>query len=284
MSEKSFFEVPSKAHDPHILKRVAMRATDVIVNTAPKAGTTWMCQLLHQLRTGGDEDFASIYDVVPWLEFPGWPELPTEERLARFEALPDPRVFKAHLPYKYTPGTGRAKHVIVTRDPRDCAISAYHHIRTMTDEFLVHLGGTRPEAFDPWFDRWIQGPWFDHLASWWPHRDDEHVLLLRFADLKMDLSAVVDRLVRFLDWDVSARARAEAERLASFDWMKANGDRFKRFSTDGPLAWKPEGFIRKGIVGEHRATLSDEQERRVLQAAAERLDPACVAFLELTQL
>ena len=59
---------PSPLHDPHILANFIARPSDVLITTPPKAGTTWMQQILHQLRTGGDTTFASIDDVVPWLE------------------------------------------------------------------------------------------------------------------------------------------------------------------------------------------------------------------------
>ena len=44
------------------------RSTDVIIATPPKCGTTWMQQIVHQLRTGGDMDFDSIHEEIPWLE------------------------------------------------------------------------------------------------------------------------------------------------------------------------------------------------------------------------
>ena len=44
----------------------APRASDVFVVTYPKCGTTWMTQICHQLRTGGDEAFGEITEVVPW--------------------------------------------------------------------------------------------------------------------------------------------------------------------------------------------------------------------------
>ena len=34
--------------------------TDVFIATYPKCGTTWLQQILHTLRTGGDLDFAEI--------------------------------------------------------------------------------------------------------------------------------------------------------------------------------------------------------------------------------
>ena len=44
------------------------RPDDVFVVTPPKCGTTWMQQIVHQLRSGGDMSFHEISDVVPYLE------------------------------------------------------------------------------------------------------------------------------------------------------------------------------------------------------------------------
>ena len=37
--------------------RFAPRKTDVFIVASPKAGTTWMQQITHQLRTKGDMEF-----------------------------------------------------------------------------------------------------------------------------------------------------------------------------------------------------------------------------------
>ena len=41
------------------------RPTDIIIDTYAKAGTTWMQQIVHGLRSGGDMNFAEITEVVP---------------------------------------------------------------------------------------------------------------------------------------------------------------------------------------------------------------------------
>ena len=45
------------------------RPNDVFVVTPPKCGTTWMQQILHQLRSGGDMSFNDISEEVPFIEF-----------------------------------------------------------------------------------------------------------------------------------------------------------------------------------------------------------------------
>ena len=48
--------------------RFKPRSSDVFIVTSPKCGTTWMQQIVHQLRTGGDMEFREITEVVPWIE------------------------------------------------------------------------------------------------------------------------------------------------------------------------------------------------------------------------
>ena len=60
----------SLLHDPYALAHFHPRKSDVLIVTGPKSGTTWMQQILHQLRAGGDDCFESIDRVVPWLEKP----------------------------------------------------------------------------------------------------------------------------------------------------------------------------------------------------------------------
>jgi hypothetical protein len=44
------------------------RSDDVFIVTPVKCGTTWMQQIVHQLRSGGDMSFDDIHDVIPSIE------------------------------------------------------------------------------------------------------------------------------------------------------------------------------------------------------------------------
>ena len=51
----------------------APRTTDTFIATYPKCGTTWMMQIVHQLRTGGSMQFPEIYAaVVPFFDLGGF--------------------------------------------------------------------------------------------------------------------------------------------------------------------------------------------------------------------
>jgi hypothetical protein len=270
---------PGPTHDPVILANFVARPTDVLITTAPKAGTTWMQQILHQLRSGGDADFISIDDVVPWLELPRGGKS-VEEILDRFEAIADPRVFKTHCTFEQTPGTDTARIILSSRDPRDCCTSYYHHVMDMTDEARRRIGTDRHKTFDDVFESWMEfAGWYRNIQGWWPHVNDDNVLWLRFEDMKQDLPGSIDRILCFLGWDIASEQRERAIGYSSFDWMRAHADKFTRQLAMGKATFKPGGLIRKGRVGDHKTLLSAEQERRILARAHDMLPPDCLAFL-----
>jgi hypothetical protein len=270
---------PGPTHDPVILANFVARPTDVLITTAPKAGTTWMQQILHQLRSGGDATFSSIDEVVPWLELPRSGKT-AMEILDDFEAIKDPRLFKTHCTYEQTPGVYTARIILSSRDPRDCCVSYYHHVMDMTDAARARIGTDRHKSFDDVFEAWLSyAGWYRNIQGWWPHSNDDNLLWLRYEDMKQDLPGSIDRILGFLGWDVTDEQRNRAIEYSSFDWMKAHADKFTRQLAMGKPAFKPGGLIRKGQVGGHRTQLSAEQEQRILAKAREMLTPDCLAFL-----
>ena len=271
----------SPFHDPYALANFKPRSSDVLITTAPKAGTTWMQQILYQLKSGGDESFRSIFDVVPWLEWPH-DDSDWQTRLSEFEKMDEPRLFKTHCLYEQTPGVDTVKIVLTSRDPRDCCISFFHHLNDLTDEIREKRGIKPPESFDQYFEEWMNfGAWFRNVASWWPHINDENLLWLRYEDLKQDFSSNIDRLIDFLGWSIASEQKMRVLEFSSFAWMKAHSEKFTVHSgSDKPL-FKPGGFIRKGQVGDYKNSLNEDQVTRIMARAKKDLEPDCLKFLGL---
>jgi aryl sulfotransferase len=270
----------SAFHDPNVLAHFVARPSDVLITTAPKAGTTWMQQILHQLRTGGDAQFESIFDEVPWLELPR-PGVSWTQALADYERRDNPRLFKTHCTYSQTPGTDVARIILTVRDPRDCCVSFFHHVNGMNPEAMPGMPASMHfDDMQQCVDGFLSfGAWYRNVASWWPHRADPNVLLLRYQDVSEDLAAAIDRISAFLGWQVSAEGRARAIEHSSFAWMKQHSEKFTRMSKDGPTLFKAGTFIRQGKVGGHGAELTQQQSEALLARARKELPRECLEYL-----
>jgi len=105
--------------------------------------------------------------------------------------------------------------------------------------WLVCVGVLRAVAGRPQNDMQNASYW-DHLTSWWPHRDDPNVLLVFFEDLKTDLEGCVRRIAAFMDQGgagagaagtsaalaTDEEAIAEVVRLSSFEYMSEHAHQF----------------------------------------------------------
>lgn len=273
---------PTPTHDPSILANFKPRASDVLITTAPKAGTTWMQQILHQLRTGGDADFDSIDAVVPWLELQR-EGMSLHDIISRFENIHDPRIFKTHCTYEQTPGSETVKIIMSSRDPRDCCVSFYHHVMDMTEDARKRVGFDQYHTLDDVFEAWLKyAAWYRNIQSWWPHFHDDNVLWLRYEDMKRSAENSIDQIITFLGWDITPDQRSKVLEYSSFEWMKTHSEKFTRQGGSAKPSFKPGGFIRKGRVGDHKTKLSTEQERRILEKARQWLEPECLEFLGLS--
>ncbi len=273
----------SRMHDPYLLANFETRPTDILITTAPKAGTTWMQQILYQIISGGNDVFSSIFDVVPWLERPRQNKS-RKKVLQEYAAMKDPRIFKTHCTYAQTPGHDHVRIILSSRDPRDCCVSFYHHIMDMTDEARALAGLSAPASFADYFRHWMSfGAWFRNIQSWWPHYHDSNVLWLRYQDMKQDLGGAVDQILFFLDHQLLKEQRERVLEYSSFPWMKHHAERFTRFSDRDGNNFKPGGFIRKGQVGDYRSLLSPEHEEQIMEKAEAMLEPQCLAFLGLSR-
>lgn len=89
-----------QAQSRDIADRFSPRASDVIISSFPKCGSTWLQQIVHTLRSRGHQDFDDISSLIPWIELaePLGLDLNADQPF-------EPRAFKSHLPQDLAPST-----------------------------------------------------------------------------------------------------------------------------------------------------------------------------------
>ncbi len=276
---------PARASAPWIdvetQGRVEWRDGDVIVSVPPKSGTTWMMNIVHQLRTGGDPSFRDVYEEIPWLELVERPGQTAEERLARWRAMPTTvrRGFKTHaappvLPY-VAPGPGNpdVKYVVVLRNPEEAVVSLRPFIAQHTQAFFdmwqfPRQAMVRP-SFAAFYDEVVE-PFglgdmlFGFLGAWWPLRHAPNVRFVHFADLVRDQEATIRALADFLGFSPTAAQWPVILEHCSFPWMKQHQQKFEITHLIGFPVLEPGGMVRKGSVGAaHEDGMTEDLARRL---------------------
>ena len=204
---------------------------DVGITTTPKAGTTWMQQICHQLRTGGNMNFSEISHVVPWIELAHDQRQRLED--AQFgDERQELRFFKTHAWEEHCPPFART--IVVIRDPCDVLLSFYNFFEgwffepgsisldTFADEFWLARGVPK--------SRMQNASYFVHLVSWYKKRKDPNVLFVCFEDLKDDLAREVKRIADFLSsldsrYTEDSRIQAAISR-STYEFMSQHKDKF----------------------------------------------------------
>ena len=174
------------------MKQIKLRDDDVWVVSYPKAGTTWTQYIVHLIHNGGKDDGKKITDAVPWIE------AGTQFTEVSIDDLTPPRAFKSHMPYDRMPcgppSSTPSKYIYVARNPKDLATSFYHHY------FAIHVPGIEWKEFFEYFlvGKVEFGNYFDHVLSWWAHKDDDNVLFIKFEDMKREPVTTITQIATFM--------------------------------------------------------------------------------------
>jgi len=273
--------------NPETQKGVVARDGDIWISAPVKSGTNWTMNIVHQLLTGGDASFDSIYSVVPWPSFVERPGQPPQEILDRIEAMPASRrrAIKTHAAPPEMPfikaGTGKdVKYLVVCRNPEEAVVSFKIFLDQHTDAFydlwkVPRPAMTRPdfgafyrEVFDP---RGMQGMLFGFVASWWPLRHEKNVRLMHFADMKRDQRGSIREIADFLGIAPSTAAWAKIDEYTSFDWMKRNEEKFDTLPNTPVRVLESGGMMRKGKAGASREDGMTDEIAQHLRAVGSKI-------------
>ena len=258
---------------PHFVKRSQLDffadfeffPDDTWVVTYPRSGSTWMQQIVRLILTKGDGTKRLDY-VVPWLEATNEVHsISTQER---------PRGFKSHMPYSRMlcglPSSTPCKYISVVRNPKDVAVSLYHLYKSH-----IYNGKLCWDEFLSWFliGDVTFGDYFDHVLSWWKHREDKNVLLLKYENVKKDLHSTIIQVAKFMGHELSQDLVEMIAEKSSFASMKGNSlVNHEWLRTElGMDSSDKTPYIRKGVVGGWKDYFTPEQSAECDALYAQKL-------------
>ena len=234
---------------------------DIFLVSYPRSGNTWTRFLLGNLIDQNNPvTFSNIEARIPEIYF-------NRDRVLR--QLPRPRMLKSHESFQ--PHYPRV--IYIVRDPRDVAVSFYHHnvkARNILDDYPMVQFVPRFIAgeFDPKF-----GSWRDNVLSWTVLRkDDPGFLLLRYEDMKRDTAGVLADVVAFLrrssfrKIDSNPEALRRTIELSSAENMRAleKQEASSWVLTKGTRSDKP--FVRSATSGGWKTQLAPESVEAIESA------------------
>lgn len=274
------------------------RDGDVVITTSYKSGTTWMQGIVAQLLFDGVPTETPLLALSPWVDARF--QAPIEMVASMLAAQTHRRFLKSHLPADGLPWRSGTRYIVVARDARDVFMSLLNHYAAYTDFVMGLLNDDPSLAPFPRFDGdvkklwrdWIGRGWFEwetegypywgnlhHVASYWPHRELDNVLLVHYADLKADLAGEVRRIAAFLALDPGPAALDRVVAEAHIDRMREVAERggdMMGVAFEGGA----KRFFFQGTNGRWRDVL-DTADLELYEAAKRRvLPPECAEWLE----
>jgi aryl sulfotransferase len=273
------------------------RASDIVISTPPKCGTTWVQMLCALLIFDGPDFPAPLDELSPWVDMCNQS---IDNVRAKLGAQSHRRFIKTHTPLDGIPIREEVTYIVVGRDPRDVAVSFEHHrtnldfahflelrARVMGTDGLEEFGPPPPVVADPAerFREFVRsdsifGPptlagVLHHMQTAWRRRRDGNVVMVHYADLTAGLPGETRRLATALGIPLTEVRASELAREAGLDRMRAKARELAPESSRDN--WKDAtAFFRAGGFGEWRERV-DEQVAAEYEARVASLVPADVA-------
>lgn len=218
------------------IQNFIIRPDDVWIVSFPKCGTTWLMNIVWQLKQNLDFSTDLKDSTYKFLERTIMYDFNDEnkddqmhrqliERLDRqldeFCVDESPRLLKSHLPAYLLPKniwTVKPKLIYVSRDPKDAIVSMYHMYRNHSN---IKYAGTMEDFFDiSMNDHIVYAPFHDHVHSFVQLKQLDHVLLMKYEEILANPFNEIKRINDFLKYSYSDDQLKQLTAYVSFESMR----------------------------------------------------------------
>jgi len=248
------------------------RPNDIWIATYAKAGTIYTVYSCNVLIGNGVDT-----PIMGWSPFPELAVGPIAKSPAEIDSHPESpqgmRCFYTHWQNKDHMQSINGKTIVMTRNVFDTCVSFYKH---KVDKLFLYdfADGTFNEFFEHFIAGDVDfGSYFEHLASWWPRRDDPRVLFVQYEEAVRDPAAHLQKMAAFLELKLTDEELAHAVESTSFAAMK------KKEAQDflpwilAKLGCVKGSHMNKGGVKRGKGYLSDSQRQRLVLKYEDILKP-----------
>ena len=249
--------------------RFAARPDDIFVCSPAKCGTTWMQSIVAALVFGGEVP-GQVMDLAPWLDAR---YEPIDSMVERLDAQTHRRSIKTHTNADGIPWYPTASYIVVGRDGRDAFMSLHNHLSNMRPEFVmdlalsaqqegIDLGTAKPPPVDDiheFFAWWLNDEpmWFEHVASFWSHRNEANVFFVHYNDLLEDLDREMRRVAAFLTIEIDETRWPDLVSSCTFAEMKERGNQIG--DLDRAFVGGIDTFLHRGSNARWRDVLTTDE-------------------------
>ncbi|XP_047318819.1 flavonol sulfotransferase-like [Impatiens glandulifera] len=268
---------------------------EIILCSAPKAGTTWLKALAFSILTRSKNTLNNLepnpllsstpHECVPFLEVDLF-----QKKQTQYPQIP---LIATHLPYVSLPKSittnSTCRIVYISRDPKDVVVSMWHFIGNIktcknNEESAIFPLERAVELFCEGISK--NGPYWDHVLGYWKAslEQPDRVLFLKYENLKSDTKVWVKRLAEFMGFPFSSEeviedAIQKVVDLCSFENLSNlevnKNAEFNLFST---VKVKNNKYFRKGEVGDWKTCLSEEDRKKIDRISEEKLKDSGLTF------
>ena len=262
----------------HRIREFGLREDDIWIVTYPKCGTHWTQELVWMLLHDVDIEAGKVPLSIrsPMVEGKAVinkeiVNIPGDADNDQAKVFDDPiefldnmkgrRVIKTHLPLEFLPPKilDTCKVVYVARNPKDVAVSFYHHNLIVPGHGFVG----NFEQFMQFFEEGLHvfGSYWHHVRGGWHQRNHRNLKFVWFEDMKRDQKAVIEELCDFLQHPLTEDLVDRLCDHVKFENLKKNPYVNPSASNEFPSKDK-KNFMRKGEVGDWKNYFDNERNQK----------------------